>query len=503
MYIKLSLSRDARSTLQTQIVDQLRDQIVAGQLPPEFEMPPTRELALQYDVSRNTVIHAYERLASEGYLVTVKGVRTSVAASTPESCLILKEEVKEPGKIGRPTVRAPIIFTGDALAVPGSSKARPKLDFWPGRPNRGHFPMATWKKLADDALGNAAWKLTEYGDPIGMLALREAIAQHVSVSRGVNCSADAVVITTGAQEAINLIARMLITADTGVVVENPGYGSAAHTFESYGARIRPVPVDRQGLRTSELPGDGISLAYVTPSHQFPTGAPLSTERREELLNWAYRTGAYIVEDDYDSDYNFTGPPLLSLAGADQGQCVIYVGTFSKALGAGVRTGFMIVPPQLIDVARSVKAMTNYGHPWLEQAILESFLRSGAYLRHLRTIRKAYSETLQCLTSNLQARFGQLDIWGTHNGMHVMWLLPEWMGTAAEFKQRLEGHGVHVHTFASGGAYAEGTEYSERAILLGYAALNEREIIKAVDIMAAATPVDGKAVPEIREVIAKV
>lgn len=323
--------------------------------------------------------------------------------------------------------------------------------------------------------------------PAGLPALRAAIARHVGLSRGVACSADAVIVTAGTQEAINLVARILVADGTGVVIEDPGYGSAARTFESYGARLHPVPVDHDGLMTEMLPGKGVSFAYVTPSHQFPTGATLSAQRRRDLLDWAYRTGAYVVEDDYDSDYNFDGPPALSLAGADNGQCVIYVGTFSKSLGAGIRTGYLIVPPQLVSVARRVKTMNNYGHPWLEQAILESFISKGAYQRHLRTIRKACSAKLKCLISCLQAAFGQIEIWGANGGMHVMWLLPDWMPPAEDFRASLAAHGIYVHTFASSGACSVAGRYRDRAILLGYAALSEREIVRAVDIMGRLIP----------------
>jgi GntR family transcriptional regulator / MocR family aminotransferase len=488
MLIELRLSRASGTTLQAQIADQLRQHIVGGRLQPGYELPPSRELARQYGISRNTIIHAYEHLISEGYLATVKGVRTVVAESIPEKCLRVQKEDAAPQGNERSFPRAPIVFDGENLAVPAAtSRTLQSIDFWPGRANVAHFPAATWRKLADDVLSAQSRELIEYGDPAGLPALREAIARHVAHSRGVRCSADAVIITAGTQEAINLVARMFVAENTGVVIEDPGYGSAAHTFKSYGAHLHAIPVDRDGLVTDLLPQEGISFAYVTPSHQFPTGATLSAPRRRALLDWAHRTGAYILEDDYDCDYSFDGPPALSLAGADNGQCVIYVGTFSKSLGAGVRTGYLIVPPQLIDVARRVKAMNNYGHPWLEQAVLQGFISTGAYQRHLRVIRKASSDTIGFLISRLQASFGQLDIWGVNGGMHVMWLLPDWMPPAEDFKARLEADGVHVHTLASGGAYCQTGLYRDRAILLGYAALTQRQIGRAVEIMQRVTP----------------
>jgi GntR family transcriptional regulator/MocR family aminotransferase len=488
MLIELRLSRTQGAPLQAQIADQLRLHILGGRLQPGYELPPSRELARQYCVSRNTILHAYEHLISEGYLATVRGVKTIVAKSIPEVCLSVGKGDAVPRDNQRFTARAPVVFAGENLAVPAATlRASPIIDFWPGRANVAHFPAATWRKLADDVLSGQSCELVEYGDPAGLRSLREAIAQHVANSRGVRCSADAVIVTAGTQEAINLVARMFVADDTGVVTEDPGYGSAAHTFKSYGARIHAVPVDRDGLVTGLLPKQGISFAYVTPSHQFPTGATLSAPRRLALLDWAHRTGASILEDDYDCDYSFDGPPALSLAGADNGQCVIYVGTFSKSLGAGVRTGYLIVPPQLIDVARRVKAMNNYGHPWLEQAILQGFIGTGAYQRHLRTIRKASSDTIGFLISRLQASFGQLDIWGVNGGMHVMWLLPDWMPPAEDFRARLAANGVHVHTLASGGAYSQSGLYRDRGILLGYAALTPRQIDRAIEIMQRVTP----------------
>jgi GntR family transcriptional regulator / MocR family aminotransferase len=481
--IELRLARETDASLQAQIVEQLREQIVSGRLRPGFRLPPSRELARQHNVSRNTIIHAYERLISEGYLSAIKGVRTLVAETIPETCLLIGEaETAREARVKTP--RAPTVFTGESLTlVPDAREAKPVVDFWPGRANRALFPIATWRKLANEKLSGHTNELTNYGDPAGLPALRAAVARHVAASRGLVCSAESVIITAGTQEALNIIARMLVTKGTGIVVEDPCYASPAYTFRSYGARLHPVPVDHDGLITDLLPERGVSFAYVTPSHQFPTGATLAAARRRALLAWADRCGAYIVEDDYDSDYNFDGPPALSIAGADGGTCVIYIGTFSKSLGAGVRTGYLIVPPQLVAVARAIKTMGTYGHPWLEQAILDGFLDSGGYQRHLRTIRKACSETLNCLISRLQTAFGPLEIWGLNSGMHVMWLLPEWMPAPQDFRARLAAHGVRIHTLESGGAYCASGLYRDRAILLGYAALRQREIIHAVDIMA--------------------
>ncbi len=218
MLVELRLSRTAGTTLQAQIAEQLRLQILTGHLEPGYELPPSRELARQYGVSRNTIIHAYEHLISEGYLATVKGVRTVVAESLPEACLrVEKNAAPRDGQRFAP--RAPIVFAGENLAVPTAAPRTSKIvDFWPGRANAAHFPAAIWRKLADEALGAQSRALVDYGDPAGLPALREAIAQHVASSRGVRCSADPGIVTAGTQEAINLVERMLIADGTDVVI---------------------------------------------------------------------------------------------------------------------------------------------------------------------------------------------------------------------------------------------------------------------------------------------
>lgn len=483
MLIELSLLRTANSTLQEQVVEQIRQKIAEGYLGPGAELPSSRELAQQYRVSRNTITFAYDRLIGEGYLETIKGVGTKVASQIPDVCLVVNKQARLAETAPRHMDHSPIVFRGETIAIPQRSLPRPAIDFWPGRPNSEHFPLAAWRRLADEALAASASGLVEYGDPAGLHELRDAIARHLSASRGLTCEAERVLITSGTQDALNLVARMLITQGTRVVIENPGYGSAARVFESYGGRLDAVSVDQDGILTGDLPSAGASIAYVTPSHQFPTGVALSTERRRDLLDWACQTGTYIVEDDYDSDFNYSGPPLMSLAGADRNQSVIYIGTFSKALGPGVRTGFMVLPPQLVSAARTIKAMSSYGHPWLEQAILAGFLRGEALQRHLRFIRKAYSDSLDHLTRRLNAEFGPVDLWGKHNGMHVMWRLPNWIGSARDFKSKLERQGVHVHTLSSAGAYDERSGYEDNCLLLGYAALSHREIAAAATVIA--------------------
>jgi GntR family transcriptional regulator/MocR family aminotransferase len=265
-------------------------------------------------------------------------------------------------------------------------------------------------------------------------------------------------------------------------MENPCYRSAALVFESYGAKLFPLDVDRQGAQLDALDQSCGPLVYVTPSHQFPTGATMSLDRRLKLLEWAQTSGAYVIEDDYDSDYRFSGPPLTALAGLDTGHNVIYLGTFSKSIGAGIRTGFMVLPPQLIEPARTIKILLNFGHPWLEQHVLADFMRTRAYQHHLRRIRRTYREARDALLEELKNAFGSLDLWGVESGMHIMWRLPRDFPSVPDFVASTARYGVRIHSLESGGAHDMGSRYSKDSILLGYSSLSREDIRTAVQAM---------------------
>ncbi|PWB42100.1 MAG: transcriptional regulator [Rhodocyclales bacterium] len=485
MEIPISLDLDSRQSLQAQLYEQIRKLILGGRLKPGTPLPASRVLAGQLGVSRNTVMLAYERLSAEGYLQTREAIGTYVSFELPEDCLNAKRlaSAAEACVQDFPT-RRKIAFEGRPQAVVNHRHLA--YDFWLGRPDPHSFPIKAWRRLINRTLVTAGTRLTEYRDPAGLIDLRKAIADHIGPARGINVDPDQIIIVAGCQEGLNLTARLLLREGMSVAIENPAYQGAAYLYESYRARLMPVCVDESGLCVEDLPEEGAALLYVTPSHQYPMGFTLSLERRLRLLDWAWRTGTYIVEDDYDSDFRYRGSPIPALMGLDSHGCVIYLGTFSKSIGAGLRIGYLVVPKHLAGPARTAKALLDNGHPWLEQAVLAEFLAGGGYDNHLRRIRQSYAERRDCLADCLKRHFGEVVISGAECGMHIAWHLGEELPRAAELQAMAAEHGVGVYTLQSGAACDfGGCAYSERAIMLGFSSLNERQVRTGIERVAAA------------------
>ena len=479
----LDLALGGDGTLQERLYRQVRDGILSGRLPPGLKLPSTRDLAQQLSVARNTVTLAFEWLASEGYLTTRKGAGTFVADLLPEAAL---EAPRAPGAplnsgVEGPRRTPPIIVTSGMPAAVGRERTRSSIDFWYGRLDRREFPATTWRRLLLENLSRAGPNLVEYGHPAGHPELRAAIASHLAATRGIPASPDRIVITAGAQDGFNVIARMLIAPGTSVLVEDPCYGAAASVFDSYGASLIPVPVDADGLTTDSLAGRAGALVYVTPSHQFPTGATMPLARRRELLRWASAAGAYVVEDDYDSDFRYDGPPLTALAGVDRDRRVIYVGSFSKSIGAGLRLGYLVLPPELVEPALVVKSLGSYGQPWIDQIVVAEFLRSGGHRQHLRRLRQMYKTRRDALLGSLRSVVGeQLQVSGHEAGMHLFWTLPEWAPDPATLAARARELDVGIYTPQAVGVRTFGPPGEvDRALMLGYSALSAPEIVTGI------------------------
>ena len=401
----LPVDLDARGDRTSAIYRALLAAIRSGRLGVGDRLPPSRTLAKDLGVARNTVATAYERLVAEGFLDARVGDGTYVAdlaAPAPAP--------RHPGALNpRPGFRfRPLPVSGEAERAP--------YDFRAGIPDATLFPFDTWRRLVAAEL-RAARNLGTYASPAGHPDLRGAIARYLSLGRGVAADPDDVIVTHGTQQALDLVARVLVEPGDVVVVEDPGYPFARELFASYGARVVPVRVDGDGLVVDEVP-DRARLVFTTPSHQFPLGPPLSLARRQALLEFANRHRVAIVEDDYDSEFRFTERPLETLHSLDRHGRVVYVGTFSKSLVPGLRAGYLVAPPSLRDALRGARQLADgYGAP-AEQVALARFVSDGMLGRHLRRALRAYAERRELVLDGIARLLPQLEVVPSAAGLHV-------------------------------------------------------------------------------------
>lgn len=408
--MELHIGLEGRDDLARQIYRQIRDAIVSGRIQRGDRLPPTRELAQRLDVSRNTIGLAYEWLVAEGLLAGRTGAGTFVEGET----VARNARAAQATPIRRRTV-------WDAISAPRGGQSSARYNFGVGMPDARLFPFDAWRRLHARHIRPASLT-ADYGDPAGHPRLRAAIAQHVAVSRGVDCDAGDVIVTNGAQQAFDLIARVLLKPGTHVAVEEPGYPPPRLLFQSMGARVTGVPVDDAGIDVNALPSDA-RLVYVTPSHQFPLGMPMPQTRRGELLRWAARRDCVIVEDDYDSEFRFGGRPLETLQASDRSGRVIYTGSFSKSLLPALRLGFLIAPPSLRNWLQAASYVAGWHSNWTAQAVLASFIEKGLLARHVRKMRRTYAARHDRIVRALASDFTPwLTPIGAVTGMHVAAML---------------------------------------------------------------------------------
>ncbi|MBO9356085.1 aminotransferase class I/II-fold pyridoxal phosphate-dependent enzyme [Bordetella petrii] len=403
-----------RHTLQRQLLQRLKQSILDGHLPPGSRLPASRVLAEQLGVSRNTVLLAYAQLTAEGY-VRADRQGTRVAPLPPAAA----------SRAAAPPPCAPAARRVARIA-PSAPQADAGSALRPGTPALSHFPLGAWRRALDRVLRDVPLATLGYGDPAGEPALRQAIAQHLGVSRGVRCTAAQVVITEGAQEALALCVRLLGNPGDTAWVEEPGYRGAKAAFQAGDLRVVPVRVDTQGLAVPEdwWRSRAPRLIYTTPSHQYPTGAVLGAARRLQLLEHARRAGAWIIEDDYDSEFRHHGEPIPAMQGLADDAPVLYVGTFSKTMFPALRIGFLVLPPALArPLHTAVRELLRGGHRH-EQLALAAFLDSGQFARHLGRMRRLYRDRQQALRAAL-ARYLPIEheVLGGHGGLHLTLRLP--------------------------------------------------------------------------------
>ncbi|MGB7412595.1 MAG: PLP-dependent aminotransferase family protein, partial [Thermosynechococcaceae cyanobacterium] len=362
----------------------------------------------------------YEKLLSEGYLETVVGSGTYVCGQIPDDLLQSEAVITAQTHPTEPLQLSIYGATLEAADILRQPEADVIFNFRYGRPALDQFPLKLWRRLLSRRCSSTDW--LDYAiDPLGYYPLREQITQYLARARAVQCTPEQVVITNGSQQALNLILRLLIDPGDAVAMEEPGYLSARQLFSTQGANIFPVPVDKAGLKVSELTHQSaIKLVHVTPSHQFPTGAILSLPRRLELLAWVQQRGALIIEDDYDSEYRYGGRPIPALQGLDQSGSVLYMGTFSKVLFPSLRIGYLVLPQRLVALFGRAKWLSDRQIPLLEQQTLTDFIKDGHLEPHIRRMRSLYNQRRQAIVSALKQQFGhRVTVMGEQAGIHIM------------------------------------------------------------------------------------
>jgi GntR family transcriptional regulator/MocR family aminotransferase len=453
-------------TLTQALHQQLRAAILDGRLPPHAALPATRKVAEALGVARNTVVAAYDLLIAEGYLAPRQGARPRVAEFVRRRSRPVHTGADE--SRFAPAWRTPFL-------QPSPARSLPERNFRLGIPDHRHFPHEVWRRLMAQTLRQSAREPFAYAPSQGIPALREAIAQHVAFTRAVACGADDVIVTSGAQQAFDLIARLLVTpGQTKVAVEEPGYPPLRAAFAAAGARLLPLPVDDEGLCVERLPED-VRIISVTPSHQSPTGAAMSLRRRAALLDFARRHRAVIVEDDYDGEFRFGGRPLDALQTLDGDALVFYVGTFSKSMFPSLRKGFVVAPAWAHSGLVTVKHCVDSHCDSLTQSALAAFIRDGHLARHVRHMRPIYAKRRAALLDGLQRVLGRwLQPIPSEAGLHLAARFRD-PARAARLMPTILRHAAGAESTAD---YAM-TRGIEPAVTFGYGVIDAGDITAAL------------------------
>jgi GntR family transcriptional regulator / MocR family aminotransferase len=504
--VHLVIDAESPVPMYRQVYEGLRDAILSGRLARGARLPSSRALAADLGVARNTVLQAFDQLRSEGYLHGHRGGGTRAREVIPDSLLTVPRAAQHgvtmapiwrgdtsrgtsassitPSALPRISQRGRTLVTSGALLIRADG---PHAPFELGVPAHDAFPRRLWGQLAGRRWRRGDVDLGEL-DPAGNAALRAAIADYLATARGVRCTAEQVFVLNGAQQALHLVAQLLLDPGDRVWLEEPGYVGARVAFEAAGARLVPVPVDGDGLDVStgmRLAPDA-RLAYVTPSHQFPLGVVMSASRRLQLLRWARANGAWIFEDDYDSEFRYAGRPLPCLQGLEAERSdgspprVLYVGTFSKTLVSGLRLGYMVVPDALIEPFRAARSTVDRHTPTIYQQVLADFIGEGHYFRHIRHVRSLCAERQAALVEAAATRLdGLLHLRADPAGLHLVGrLAPGIDDVVAQRAAMARG----VRSWALSKFYL-GDPPPEGALVLGYGGFGVEEIGTGVGVLA--------------------
>ena len=473
----IRIDRNAAVALHRQIYDAVRTAISEGRLRPGQQIPSSRLLAKELEVSRLPVLNAYAQLLAEGYLTARVGSGTAVSSQLPD----------------RFTSTDPMLKKRRAAAHEGSRKVAQRTTTLPsylmmpwtrnwgafgvGQVAADSFPLQAWSNIVARRSKNMSVRSFGYGDQMGYLPLRQSIAAYLRTARSVSCDADQILIASGSQQALEISAQVLVDPGDPVWIEEPGYRFSREVFALAGSRLVAVPVDDQGLNVSA----GIKMcrrarvAIVTPSHQFPLGVTMSASRRLQLLQWAQQNGSWIIEDDYDSEYRYESSPISSLQGLDNNERVIYIGTFSKVLFPSLRIGYIVVPRDLLGHFVATRRATDLGSPTLTQEVLAEFIGEGHFERHIRRMRLLYKERRSVLVESLRRNLdAACEVIGAEAGLHLTLTLP---GLESDYDIALRAASQNLWVWPLSTAYSGGA--ARNGLILGFGSTQTADIPAAV------------------------
>ncbi|MDN4493576.1 PLP-dependent aminotransferase family protein [Ureibacillus aquaedulcis] len=458
------LQKELQEPLYSQLYHWIKKEIEEGRLLPGMKMPSIRQLKTHLKVSRNTIEAAYQQLQSEGYLESV-----------PKSGIWVAE------------IEKPLLHTKEVeyLNLPEcKSSSNVVVDFEYGNVDLHKFPLKQWKKCLSDAMDWENNWLYEYSEKQGEFKLRREISNHLLESRGVRCSPDQILITSGTQTSVSLICRLLELQEKIVAMEEPGYSGVRSVFIDQGCYIEPVPLEKDGVSIVHIQSSAAKAVYVTPSHQFPFGMVLPISKRLRLLKWAYETGGYIIEDDYDGEFRYRGQPIPSLKSLDEEEKVIYLGTFSKSFLPSVRLSYIVLPPSLIPHYSRKFADYNQSVSPIIQRAIALFMQSGEFERHIRRMRKLYQRKHQALLKSIEQNMGtKVKIIGEKSGLHILLKLKD--GSNIELIEKGLQNGVKVYSPLKFWLNPNSEGYSY--IMLGFGGLSIEEIERGIQLLADCLP----------------
>lgn len=461
------LDKNSEIALYKQLYNYLKEGILCGRFSTGARLPSTRAFARELNLSRSTVLLSIDQLIAEGYLESHVGRGTFVSQDLPD----MQVKTYQHNKIDLNTA-IKLSNRADAFIASRVYDDSSNPAFRPGIPETSEFPFKIWRKIL-----NKHWRQPKpqdlfYGSGAGYLPLRQEIANYLKIARGVNCAAEQLIIVNGSQQALQIASYLLADANDEVWIENPGYTGAQAAFKSAMLKMVAVPVDDEGLsvKTGIKKAPKAKFAYVSPSHQYPLGVTMSLARRLELLDWAKDNNAWILEDDYDSEFRFKGQPLSALQGLDRANRVVYIGSFSKVLFPALRLGYVLVPKALAEAFIKARLHFDRGSPWINQMVLADFIAEGHFARHIRKMRVIYGKRRELLISQLAKYLPEFGLGSSPAGMHLILYLPANYSDIEVAKKLKENQ---IETFPLSNYSLDNSH--KMGLVLGYGAVSETQM----------------------------